>query len=148
MTEIDASAKIERPAAEVFDFVADMSNNPKWQKGQDSCVWTSEPPIEIGSTYDQVAHFAGQKILTSFEVTEFEPGHRIRINSTSGSMPVDVTRVVTSTGENSCEVTVHVKGEPPRQMRRLSWLVDRLVKRNIDADYKGLKALLEADSSP
>lgn len=148
MTEIEASAKIDRPAGEVFDYVSDMANNPQWQKGQKSCEWTSEPPIAIGSTYDQVAVFAGQKLLTSFEVAEFEPGERIRIVSTSGSMPIDVTRVVTPTSDSSCEVTVLVKGEPPKQMRMLGWLVDRLVKRNINADYDQLKTLLEADQPP
>ena len=54
MTEIEASAKIDRPAGEVFDYVSDMSNNPQWQKGQKSCEWTSEPPIRIPTPDRQI----------------------------------------------------------------------------------------------
>lgn len=30
-----------------------------------SCRWTSDPPIGVGSTYDQVASFLGREIITS-----------------------------------------------------------------------------------
>jgi len=143
MTDIRSSVIIDRPAAEVFEFVADMANNPKWQKGQVSCVWTSPPPLAVGSTYDQEARFAGRTIRTSFEVTEFEPGRRIRIVSTSGPMPIDVTRTVDPVGDDRCEVAAHVQGEPPGVMRLLGGMVDKMVKRNVDADYTRLKALLE-----
>ena len=143
MTDIRSSVIIDRPAAEVFEFVADMAHNPKWQKGQVSCVWTSPPPLAVGSTYDQEARFAGSTIRTSFEVTEFEPGRRIRIVSTSGPMPIDVTRTVDPVGEDRCEVAAHVQGEPPGVMRLFGGMVDKMVKRNVDADYTRLKALLE-----
>lgn len=145
MTDVSSSVTIDRPAAEVFDFIADMANNPRWQKGQESCVWTSEPPIAIGSTYDQRAKFAGRTIESSFEVTEFEPGHRIRIVSTSGPMPIDVTRTVTPLDDSSCEVSAHVQGEPPGPMKALGSALDPVVRKSVDGDYKRLKRLLEAD---
>ncbi len=40
------------------------------------CVWTSEPPIGVGSTYDQQARFMGREIVSSFEVVEFVPGRK------------------------------------------------------------------------
>ena len=145
MTEVSTSIRIDKPADQVFEFVADMSQNPRWQKGQVSSEWTSTPPVGVGSRYDQVAKFAGKGIESSFLVTEFEPGQLIRIVSTSGPMPIDVTRTVTSLGEASCEVTELVQGEPPGALRHLSGPVDKMVKRNITADYERLKALLEAD---
>ena len=48
---IESSVEITRPAAQVFDYVADMSNNTRWQNGQVACTWTSQPPLRIGSTY-------------------------------------------------------------------------------------------------
>ena len=35
------------------------------------CRWTSEPPLRLGSTYDQEAKFLGKAIVSSFEVIEF-----------------------------------------------------------------------------
>ena len=94
MLEVVVQQTIRRPAADVFDYIADMSNNTTWQKGMQSCVWTSEPPLRLGSTYDQTARFLGREIVSSFEVTELVPGELIRIETTSGSMPIDVTRTV------------------------------------------------------
>lgn len=145
MTDITTSARIDRPADVVFDFVADMENNPRWQRGQQACTWTSEPPLRVGSTYDQTARFLGRTLVSSFDVTELVPGRRIRIESTSGPMPIDVTRTVEPIDDESCEVTAIVRGEAPRLMRLLGPLLDRLVLRSVRGDYARLRDLLESD---
>ena len=143
MTDIVVVGRIDRPAGEVFTFVCDMAQNPTWQKGQVSCVWTSEPPIAVGSTYDQHARFAGRDIHSSFVVTEFEQGRTIRIASVDGPMPIDVTRTVVAIGDSGCEVTAHVRGEPPGLLRLLGPITDWMVRRSVRGDYRRLKAHLE-----
>ena len=140
--QIDTTIIIERPATEVFDYIADMSKNPTWQRGQRSCVWTSEPPLAVGSTYDQVAKFLGREIRSSFEVVEYEPD-RIRIVSTEGTMPIDVTRTVAPEGADRCSVSAIVSGEPPGAMRLLGPALSAIVRRSVAADYRRLKKLLE-----
>ena len=147
MTDISASIEIARPAAEVFAYIANMANNPRWQRGQQSCEWTSEPPLRLGSTYDQVASFLGKTIRSSFEVTEFEPGHRIRIVSTGGTMPIDVTRTVEALDVGRCQVSARVRGEAPRAMRLLGPLLDRMVRSSVQRDYARLREILEAPAS-
>lgn len=144
MTEVRMSTRINRSAAEVFAYLADMANNPKWQRGQERCTWTSEPPLRLGSTYDQEARFLGKKIVSSFEVVEFEPERLIRIRSTSGTMPIDVTRSVSPLGPDSCTVRAIVRGDPPGFLRLLGPLLDRMVERSVGGDYRRLKDLLEA----
>lgn len=143
MTDIVVSQRIERPADEVFAYLCDMANNPTWQKGQVSCAWTSEPPVGVGSTYDQHARFAGRDIRSSFTVTEFEPGRAIRIVSADGPMTIDVTRTVDPVGGGACDVTARVRGEPPGLLRLIAPIADRMVKRNVEADYRRLKEQLE-----
>ena len=143
MTDITTSAEIGRPAAEVFAYIADMANNPQWQNGQRRCDWTSAPPHGLGSTYDQEARFLGKTITSSFEVTEFEPGRAIRIVSTEGSMPIDVTRTVEPLDDDRCRVTARVRGTPPRAMRLLGRVLDRMVRSSVAKDYERLRALLE-----
>ena len=65
---------IDRPAADVFAVLSDVTQNPTWQNGMKSCVWTTEPPLRIGSRYEQKAQFAGKDINSVFEVVEHEPG--------------------------------------------------------------------------
>lgn len=143
MTEVIVRTEIERPADEVFAYLADMANNPDWQRGQQRCTWTSEPPLRLGSTYDQEARFLGRSIVSSFEVVELEPGRRIRITSTAGSMPIDVTRTVDPLADDRCRVGAEVRGTAPGPMRLLGPLLDRLVERSVRGDYQRLKERLE-----
>jgi len=146
--EVTASVEISRPPAEVFSYLADMANNPVWQRGQKWCAWTSDPPLDVGSTYDQEAAFLGRTITSSFVVTEFEPGHRIRIKTTGGTMPIDVTREVapTSDGQGSV-VSAVVRGEPAGLlgvMTNLAAPLMRMMVRNsVCSDYRRLKEILE-----
>ncbi|MGI9611061.1 MAG: SRPBCC family protein [Acidimicrobiia bacterium] len=134
---------IDRATRDVFEVVADMSRNTEWQKGMKSCVWTSEGPIAVGSTYDQVAGFAGRPIVTSFEVSEFEPGRRIRIVSTKSTFPLDITREVEPIDEGSCKVTATVTGEPSGLLKLLDPITKHLVARSVRNDYARLKEMLE-----
>ncbi len=142
------SVEIARPAFDVFDFVADMSNNTRWQKGMRTCSWTSGPPIAVGSIYEQTARFAGRDIVTTFEVTEFEPGAQIRIESIESTFPLDVVRRVISLETDRCRVVADVSGEPSGLMKLLTPLTKRMVSRSVIADYERLKTLLESSDRP
>ena len=144
MIEISAQVEIARSPEAIFDFLADMSNNPTWQKGMQECRWTSEPPLRLGSTYDQVARFLGKVIVSSFVVTEFEPGHRIRIQTASGTMPIDVTREVIAIADGRSSVSAIVRGDPTGVFRLATPLMRSMVQRSVTRDYRRLRELLEA----
>jgi len=143
MIEVHVSIDIDRSPGDVFDFLADMANNPRWQRGMERCVWTSDPPLRLGSTYDQEARFLGKTISSSFEVTEFEPGHRIRIKTTTGSMPIDVTRDVEALSDGT-RVSAIVRGDASGIFRLAEPVMKLVVERSVHADYRRLKELLEA----
>ena len=44
MKPIQVTVDVARPAADVFAFVSDFENNPRWQRGMVSCRWVSPPP--------------------------------------------------------------------------------------------------------
>ncbi len=141
---VTSSIDIARPAREVFDYVADFENNPAWQRGMKSARFTSEPPLGVGSTYDQVASFLGKEIVTSFEVTAFEPGSSVTITSTSGTFPIEVTRTVEATGEGTCRASALVNGNPGGLFKLAGPLLRKMVQGSVRKDWANLKALLEA----
>lgn len=143
--ELSATRDIARSADLVFDFFADASNNPRWQRGMDSCVWTSEPPIGVGSTYEQRARFMGRTVVTSFIVTAFEPGRHIALKSLVSTFPIQVERTVQPSGPDSCRVSAVIGGGPQGRLAKLaSPLVVRLAQRSVDRDYDRLVALMES----
>jgi uncharacterized membrane protein len=138
--DFTSSIEIDRPADEVFDYIADFENNPKWQGGMRSCSWTSEQTKVVGSTYVQVAAFLGRRIHTHFVVTEYEPGRTISIESTQSTFPIQVTRSVEPLGDHRCRVTAHVRGQPKGLLK----LFSGMVKNSVRNDYAALKAILES----
>ncbi len=146
MIEVTVEIVLRRPAAEVFVYLADMSNNPRWQRGMRRCVWTSKPPHGVGSTYDQEARFLGRAIVSSFAVVEFEQGRLVRIRSTSGTMPLDITRRVEAEGSGRSRVVAVIRGDPGRGFRWAAPLLRRLVRASVSRDYRRLRALLEGRS--
>jgi len=140
---MSAEREISRPAEDVFAFVSDSSNNPRWQKGQQSCQWTSAPPIGVGSTYEQRARFLGRTLLNKFEVIEYDSGRSITIRSVEGSFPIEVRRSVEPIGPDRTRMRAEISGEPTGLFRLAGPLVQRFAQRSVDADYDRLKSLLE-----
>ncbi|MEM9458905.1 MAG: SRPBCC family protein [Myxococcota bacterium] len=132
--------EIARPASEVFEYVADFENNPRWQGGMQSCRWTSPQRMSVGATYVQEAKFLGRRIDTHFRVSEYEAGCRISIESTHSTFPIQVTRSVEALDGGRCRVTAHVRGQPTGLLK----LFSPMVKKSIRKDYRRLKTTLES----
>jgi uncharacterized membrane protein len=142
---LTASRRIGRPTEEVFGFFSDASNNPKWQEGMASCEWTSDPPIGAGSTYEQRARFMGRDVISTFVVTDFEPGRRIVIETTESTFPIRVERTVRPLDDASCEVSALITGGPDGGILKLvAPLMRRRAQKSVDADYDRLVQLLES----
>jgi uncharacterized membrane protein len=142
MMHVTSNLEVNRPAAEVFRFVADAENNPRWQKGMRSCRWTTTPPIRVGSVYEQQAAFLGKAIASTFEVIRFEPDRSITIRTITSTFPIEVTRSVVPLGADRCRVSASVRGDPAGVFRIATPLLRQLVQRSVRADYRRLKALL------
>lgn len=144
MKPVEVTVDVERPAHEVFAYLEEVTNNTEWLKGMRSCKWTTEPPIRVGSRYEQVAEFLGKEIRTSFEVTAHEPGRLVTIQSRAGSaFPLTVTRRVDPLDGNRSRVTEVVESDPSGFYRIAQPVLRAMVARNIRRDYRNLKTLLE-----
>lgn len=142
MLKVETTVQIERPSDEVFAYISNFENNPKWQSGQLEARFTSEGPLRVGSTYDQVAKFLGRKVVNTFEVLEYEPNRKVKASSISGSFPITFTRMV-EPHDDGTEVTAIIEGDASGFFRLAEPLLARMVQRSVDADYQNLKRILE-----
>jgi uncharacterized membrane protein len=144
MIKVETSVSINRPSDEVFAYIANFENNPEWQSGMQSAHFTTDGPLQIGSTYEQVAKFFGRPVISTFEVIAYEPGRMIKATSTSGSFPITFTRMVTSL-ENGTHVTAIIEGDASGFFKLAEPLLKRMVQRSVDGDYTNLKQILESE---
>lgn len=150
--ETSATVEVAVPAATAFAFVADATNNPRWQKGMVECTWLGdEPPITVGSRYQQHARFLWRDVRSTFEVTEYVDGQVIAARTlgvdeggVAGGFPITFRRSVEAVDDARCRVRTVVTGEPGRFFGLASGPLAWMVRRSIRADYDRLVDVLES----
>ena len=80
------TAHIDRPIEEVFAFLADGENDPKFSPRVLKITKTSEGPPGVGTTYVSAVKDAGLKSDREFKLTAFDPPTRIRWTELSSNL--------------------------------------------------------------
>jgi carbon monoxide dehydrogenase subunit G len=74
----EGTAVVGRPIEEVFDFLADGTNDPKFSPRVLEIRKTTDGPVGVGTRYASTVKDAGVKTSREFEITEFQRPTRIR----------------------------------------------------------------------
>ncbi len=78
-----ATVVIDRPIEEVFAFLADGENDPKFSPRVLEIRKTTAGPPGVGTVYASTVKDVGVKTQREFRLTEFEPPTKIRWSETS-----------------------------------------------------------------
>jgi uncharacterized membrane protein len=105
MRQAERSAEISRPAEEVFAFLSNLENLPRWQSGVLRAELTTPGPIAVGSKAVVERRMFGQKIVADLVVTAYEPPHRIVLATEASGVSVDASVVVQDLDDRRCRVT-------------------------------------------
>ena len=143
MVKVEVSAVINRPIEEVFDYMSDPGNGPKWQSGVLEAEQTSKGPMGVGATNREVRKFMGRQIDQTFEITEYEPNRMIKQKTISGPMTLDTIYAFESV-EGGTRVTMGGEGDSGGFLKLADPLINRMAKRQMGADLANLKDMLEA----
>ena len=139
---VEVTIEISCPLEDVFAYITNFENNPKWQNGMVSCTFTTPPPLGVGSQYQQVAKFMGREVISLFEVTTFVENKRVEFETIQSTFPIQIVREVKKMDTGTL-VHAIIKGQPNGLMKIFSPLVRPIMKRQIEADYQHLKQILE-----
>ena len=84
MPSAEHAVSIRRPLYEVFDFVANKENDPRWRPGIVELERVSGDG-SVGTKYRQILKGpGGRAIPADFEITSFESGKRLTFQATAG----------------------------------------------------------------
>jgi len=138
MLEFENTIRIDRRIEEVFAFLSDFENIPKWNYYVLEVRQLSESPRGIGTTYHQVRKTDEQ----DFRIIEFEPSHTVAVKTLPHSSPsFEMRFTLYEEGD-----TTRVRDEWKLDTGRLA-LLERLtggrVKSAVAENLAKLKELLE-----
>jgi carbon monoxide dehydrogenase subunit G len=82
----DSTVVVDRPIEEVFDFLADGTNDPKFSPRVQEIAKTSDGETGVGTVWASTVKDAGVKTKREFKITEFERPSKIRWTEVSKNM--------------------------------------------------------------
>jgi uncharacterized protein YndB with AHSA1/START domain len=145
----EATTLIERPIEEVFAFLADGENDPKFSPRVLEIAKTTDGPPGVGTTYASTVKDAGVKTKREFKITEFEEPTRIRWTEVSKNLVMapeggyDLARA-----DDSTRVTIHNVLEGHGLGKLIEPLALRSARKGADDFARSIKTAVESATRP
>lgn len=148
MPSAQRSITINRPINEVFAYIADGENGPKWRS--DKIEIKHESGEGVGAVYRQtVPGPGGRRVKADYEITAFQSPKRMDFKAIAGPVRPTGSYVLSSPAEGKTKVTFSLDAKVGLVKRVL--MMGRMVQKTMDAEMLSLdklKKVLEAQAAP
>jgi uncharacterized protein YndB with AHSA1/START domain len=132
---------IQKPAEEVFAFLADFENIPKWNYAIEETRKTSTGPVGVGTTYRQTRSVPSRQ-AEAFEVTVFDPSRQLAIHGQIGPFQATISyRLEPAADATTIVNTVQLKASAATRL--VAPLATPGIKGAVAQNLDALKAILE-----
>jgi uncharacterized protein YndB with AHSA1/START domain len=140
-----ASVVIDRPIEEVFAFLADGENDPKFSPRVQQIAKTTDGPPGVGTRYASTVKDAGMTTQREFEYTEFQDPTRIRWaeRSKNAITVPDGGYDLAPAGEGRTELTFFNEFEAHGFGKLIAPLALRSARKGADDFARSIKAAVE-----
>jgi uncharacterized protein YndB with AHSA1/START domain len=137
------SGPIARPIEEVFAFLGDPRNRPRWEVPIEKSELTSPEPVGVGTTARTTQRIQDTRFFYDWEVLEHQPPARQVVRSTAGPVP---TTLAVQLGERDggTWVELRVTGQPGGRLRPLQPVIAYRVNHRLHSSFGRLKRALES----
>jgi uncharacterized protein YndB with AHSA1/START domain len=147
LVHIEGEIVIGRPVEEVFDFVADQRNEPRYNTQMRGSEKITEGPIGVGTRYRAEVVTGRQVVPMVIEVTEFERPRMLASTTRMSSMDIRYALTFAPVSQGTRMRWVG-DVEPKGWLRLLTPWVGWVGRRQELRIWTSLKELLEAPAAP
>jgi uncharacterized membrane protein len=144
---LEQDVRINRPAADVFHFLLELSNHPRVASGIRAVRGAEDGPLALGRRYGQTSLLLGRIVDATVEVTCCEPDRELALKTVSGLVPITRTFRLDAPSGSETDVTLSVDAEPGKGMRLMMPMLERAAREQIASTLERLKAVLEAEGA-
>jgi uncharacterized protein YndB with AHSA1/START domain len=142
MGNAEYTVTVDRPAAQVFAYLADGGNNPRWRDGVLE-IQRSSGGDGVGATYRQVLRGpAGRRLRGDYRITAYRPPERLEFEVIAGPVRPVGTFTLSARGSGSTSVTFALEHRPKGIARLMEAMVSRQMRHEV-RQLDRLKADLE-----
>lgn len=142
MRQAEHTVTIERSADDVFDYLADGTNNPQWRTGVVEIERTSAA-VGVGATYRQVLRGpGGRRVDGDYRVTVYDRPRTLAFEVIAGPARPTGTFSLTTVDDGNTRVTFRLAVSPIGLMRLMSPMIAKQMRVET-AQLDNLKTQLE-----
>ena len=145
MARIEIDVDINRPVEEVFDFVSNSENLPRWRATALAVKKASAGPLTLGGIFRGRFTFLGRQFDGNLEVTAHQANHVYATKMTAGPFPLE-TRYTFEAIEGGTRIHFVMEGEPGGFFKMAEPVVVNVARRSYETDLQNLKDILEAQA--
>lgn len=142
MAQFKTSLVIHRSVEDVFTFVSNYRNSPRWVSGTLEHTKVSAGPIGVGTVIRTTGRTMGLRVEATRIVTAYEPHARYAFKSEYRQVPLTTTFLFEPIPHGT-RLTVVVEGEPTGLFKAATPLVLGTIRQQFEGDLRRLKTLLE-----
>jgi carbon monoxide dehydrogenase subunit G len=132
----ELTVEIARTPEDVFDYLTDVSNLPKWQSGVHEAV-------REGSQIHESRHMLGRELHTTLEIEEEERPRLFTLSATNSPVPFTVRHELAPNGAGTL-LTVVGEGDAGMLPGFAAGIMARRAEKQFRKDFERLKKLLES----
>ena len=140
---VETSVRIRRPPADVFAFIADPTNLPRWDPAIREVRRTEDGPVGRGSGLLVTAEEGGRRVAIDTTIVEFEPDRAFGIEATYGGVPITLTWRLEPIADGT-RLTARGEAEVGGLLALAGGFIKGIVLERLDDAHASLKRLLEA----
>jgi uncharacterized protein YndB with AHSA1/START domain len=138
----ETDVRIDRPIEDVFAYVSDPLNFPRWNSAVQAVRKTSAGQNGVAS-YTMERALQGGRAVNELEILASAPPREFAIRTTTGPTPF-LYRYQLSGANGETVMKLDAEVELPGAAAFLPQLAGRLVKKGVDDNLATLKQILEA----
>ncbi|MGH9222448.1 MAG: SRPBCC family protein [Acidimicrobiales bacterium] len=140
---VEDEVEIRQPRSRVYAFISDHEHLPAWMAGVSRASRTSPGPVGVGTRYRVVGRMLGRRVESTYELTAYEPDTMFSGRLTSPLFEVEETYRFDGDGSTT-KVQLTAEAHPGEKLRLLGPVLALAMPRQVKADHRRLKTLLEA----
>ena len=140
--DVRVDIEIDRPAQEVFDYLADGEKMPRWMKEFTSVEKISDGPIGEGTEF---RYHDKRGTDSTYELAEFQPPNRIAWHGATVKMPLGTVTPDGYYDIHEHDGHTHVEMHMQPRLNGLAKLMGPMMSMGMRRSSKGYAQLMKAD---
>ena len=142
MIQLNDTITISRSPSEVFAFLADLNNIPKYQAEVVTSKVITTGPTKVGTRFTEEVKMGPMRTTANCEVTEFSPNRMMSFKAISPSIDYE-GQVLVEPWEKGAKLTLAGTVQPKGFWKLMQPMMKREFKTGIKKELAAVKEILE-----